>query len=63
MYCYVFYCKLYTLKMKKTAVARSTEASTMYQGEHVRIDVDMMSFPLHEVSVKNTCNVKEKSQI
>ena len=49
--------------MKKTAVARSTEASTMYQGEHVRIDVIMMSFTLHETSVKKTCNVKEKSQV
>ena len=42
------YCKLYTLKGKNTAVARSSKASTMYQGEHVRIDVVMMSFTLHE---------------
>ena len=54
------YYEIITLNGKIIAEARSAEASTMYQGEHVSIDDIKTCFTLHDASVMYTYNQKLK---
>ena len=52
------YYEIITLNGKIIAWARSAEASTMYQGEHVSIDDIKTCFTLHDASVTYTYKQK-----